>query len=129
MRNKLMFLLLILASTLSFSEEKYPFSSKPQQAQFEHLIHELRCMVCRHQNLAESDAPLAMDMKHLIYQKVLDGQTDTEIQQFLTERFGDVVLFKPPFKVMTWFLWLGPLLFIVLGLGVFFKNVVTQKND
>ncbi len=129
MRNKIMMLVFLMISIMGFAQDKYPFSSKPQQAQFEHLIHDLRCMVCRHQNLAESDAPLAMDMKHMIYQKVQAGQTDTEIQQYLTQRYGDVVLFKPPFKAMTWFLWMGPLLFIVLGIGVFLKNVVTQKND
>lgn len=129
MRNKIMLVLFILFSTLGFAEEKYPFSSKPQQAQFEHLIHELRCMVCRHQNLAESDAPLAMDMKQMIYQKVKAGQTDSEIQQYLTQRYGDVVLFKPPFKAMTWFLWIAPLIFILIGLVVFFKNIVTNKND
>lgn len=128
MLNKILLFICLMLPFLGFAEEKYPFSSKPQQAQFEHLIHELRCMVCRHQNLAESDAPLALDMKQVIYQKVKAGQTDSEIQQFLTERYGDVVLFKPPFKAMTWFLWFAPLLFILLGVGVFFKNVVTQKK-
>ena len=130
MRNKLCMIMGIMLSLSVWAHEQYPFSSKPQQAQFEHLIHDLRCMVCRHQNLAESDAPLAVDMKHMIYEKVKAGQTDSEIQQFLTDRYGDVILFKPPFKAMTWGLWLAPLMFVVLGLSVFLKNIVTtRKHD
>ncbi len=109
-----------------FATENYPFSSPAQSAQFTHLISELRCMVCQHQNLAESDAPLAVDMKHVIYQKVKAGESDSDIQAYLTERYGDIILFKPPFKLMTWFLWLAPLLFVLVG-GVVFKKTVISR--
>jgi len=113
--------------TACYAEVKYPFSSKTQEAQFTHLITELRCMVCHHQNLAESEAPLALDMKQVIYQKVSAGESDSEIRTFLTDRYGDVILFKPPFKIMTWFLWLAPLLFIILGIAVFYRHVRVEK--
>ena len=83
-------------------------------------------MVCRHQNLAESDAPLAVDMKQVIYQKVRNGESDQDIQAYLTDRYGDIILFKPPFKVMTWVLWLAPILFILFGFKVF-KNTVIGR--
>ena len=114
--------------TSCYAEVKYPFSSKTQEAQFTHLITELRCMVCHHQNLAESEAPLALDMKQVIYQKVSAGESDSEIRTFLTDRYGDVILFKPPFKIMTWFLWLAPVLFIILGIAVFYRHVRVEKQ-
>lgn len=120
-------ILMFFIYTCGYAEVKYPFSSKTQEAQFTHLITELRCMVCHHQNLAESEAPLALDMKQVIYQKVSAGESDSEIRTFLTDRYGDVILFKPPFKVMTWFLWLAPVLFIILGIAVFYRHVKVEK--
>lgn len=120
-------ILMFFIYTYGYAEVKYPFSSKTQEAQFTHLITELRCMVCHHQNLAESEAPLALDMKQVIYQKVSAGESDSEIRTFLTDRYGDVILFKPPFKVMTWFLWLAPVLFIILGIAVFYRHVKVEK--
>ncbi len=120
--------ILSLWSSMLFAEDKYPFSSKTQLAQFEHLTTELRCMVCRHQNLAESDAPLAMDMKQMIYEKVVAGESDSDIRQFLIARYGDVISFKPPFKLMTWFLWLAPILFLAFGIWVFIKNTLVVEQ-
>jgi cytochrome c-type biogenesis protein CcmH len=112
----------------AYAAENYPFTQATQEAQFKHLTAELRCMVCQHQNLAESDAPLAMDMKHLIHQKVLAGESDSEILAFLTQRYGDAILFKPPLKLMTWVLWFAPLLFLLLGIMIFVNTVMRHKN-
>ena len=128
MFRSLVFTILFLCCNVLFAEDKYPFSSKTQLAQFEHLTTELRCMVCRHQNLAESDAPLAMDMKQMIYEKVLSGESDTDIRQFLIARYGDVISFKPPFKVMTWFLWFAPILFLAFGGWIFVKNTLVRES-
>lgn len=106
-----------------FAGERYPFGSIKQQTQFEHLIKEMRCMVCSHQNLAESNAPLAMDMKAVIYQQVLQGQSDADIVEFMRSRYGDVILFKPPLKSMTYFLWFAPVLLVLLGVFFFKKTV------
>jgi cytochrome c-type biogenesis protein CcmH len=111
-----------------YAAENYPFTQMTQEAQFKHLTSELRCMVCQHQSLAESDAPLAMDMKQLIYQKVLAGESDAEIQVFLTERYGDAILFKPPLKLMTWALWFAPLLFLLIGVMIFVNTVMRRKD-
>jgi cytochrome c-type biogenesis protein CcmH len=126
MRSFIFGLLFIFIDAISFAQENYPFSSPAQSAQFNHLISELRCMVCRHQNLAESDAPLAVDMKQVIYQKVRNGESDQDIQAYLTDRYGDIILFKPPFKGMTWVLWLAPILFILFGFKIF-KNTVVGR--
>ena len=123
MLKYLLFILVVFSSNPLLAELRYPFDSIKKEAQFEHLIKELRCMVCSHQNLAESSAPLAMDLKQEIYQQVLKGQSDHDIIEFMTDRYGDVILFKPPMKSMTWFLWFSPLLLIFLGFWKFFSTV------
>lgn len=122
MRIFLVFIFLLFTHML-WAGDRYPFTSMKQQAQFEYLIKEMRCMVCSHQNLAESNAPLAMDMKQVIYQQVLHGQSDHDVIEFMRSRYGDVILFKPPLKMMTWVLWFMPLFFILLGALIFKKTV------
>lgn len=100
----------------------YPFDSEKQSAQFHHLLHELRCLVCQNQDLSDSNAPLAKDLRDEVYHMVLEGQSDYEITHYLTARYGDFILFKPPMKGITVLLWLGPLIFLLLGLFVFWKT-------
>ena len=109
----------VFVSSFVFASERYPFSDAKQEAQFLHLTQELRCMVCSHQSLAESNAPFAMDMKNLIAEKIRHGESDKDITNFLSERYGDMILFNPPLKYVTLALWLGPLIFLVLGLFLF----------
>ncbi|MBA4697246.1 MAG: cytochrome c-type biogenesis protein CcmH [Legionella sp.] len=112
-------LMLCFSWAVHAEETRYVFSSKKQESQFSHLITQLRCVVCQNQDLAESNAALAIDLKDRIYQWVLAGKTDQEIIHYLTTRYGDFILLKPPVKPMTWFLWFGPLLFLTLGLVIF----------
>jgi len=82
------------------------------------LAAELRCVVCQNQSLLDSDADLAKDMRALIQERVAAGDTDEAIVDFLVERYGDFILLQPPFKPATWFLWLGPLAFLLLALAL-----------
>ncbi|MCY3855719.1 MAG: cytochrome c-type biogenesis protein CcmH [Rhodospirillales bacterium] len=82
------------------------------------LAAELRCVVCQNQSLLDSDADLAKDMRALIQERVAAGDTDEVIVDFLVERYGDFILLQPPFKPATWFLWLGPLAFLLLALAL-----------
>ena len=82
------------------------------------LAAELRCVVCQNQSLLDSDADLAKDMRALIRERVAAGDTDEAIVDFLVERYGDFILLQPPFKPATWFLWLGPLAFLLLALAL-----------
>lgn len=82
------------------------------------LAAELRCVVCQNQSLLDSDADLAKDMRALIRERVAAGDTDEVIVDFLVERYGDFILLQPPFKPTTWFLWLGPLAFLLLALAL-----------
>ena len=84
--------------------------------QYTNLIEELRCMVCQNQNLAESEAPLAIDMKEKIREMLESGKTENEIKAFLSERYSSYILYKPPVNTQNIILWVGPFIFIlVLG--------------
>tara|TARA_Y100000590_G_scaffold403266_1_gene489775 strand:+ start:128 stop:535 length:408 start_codon:yes stop_codon:yes gene_type:complete len=88
----------------------------------------IRCMVCQNQSIDESNAPLAKDLRILIRNKIKDGKNDEEIYNFLTNRYGDFILLKPPFKINTVLLWLLPLIFFIIGVYVIlFHNKKSNK--
>jgi cytochrome c-type biogenesis protein CcmH len=80
------------------------------------LSQELRCLVCQNQTLAESNATLAVDLRNQIKEQVAAGKSDREVIDFLVERYGDFVLYRPPFKAKTLILWVGPFVFLIAGL-------------
>ncbi len=83
---------------------------------FHSLTAELRCLVCQNQSIADSHAPLAQDLRKQVREMMLAGRSDAEIRDYMTERYGDFVLYRPPMKPLTWALWFGPFLFLLLGL-------------
>lgn len=95
-----------------------PFADTQEEQRFQHLVRELRCLVCQNQNLADSDAFLAKDLRAEVFELMRSGKTDAEIKTFLTDRYGDFVLYKPPVKPGTWVLWFGPLLILVIGFAI-----------
>ena len=117
-----LFLSVCFFSPNVFANSLYPLDTVKQEAQFNHLLRELRCLVCQNQDLADSNAGLAKDLRDEVYQLVKSGKSDNEIILYLTERFGDFILFKPPVKAITVLLWFGPGLFLVLGLFIFWHT-------
>jgi cytochrome c-type biogenesis protein CcmH len=91
------------------------FPNPELESRYQQLIEELRCLVCQNQSLADSNADLAEDLRTEVYRMLLAGKSDTEIVDFLVQRYGDFVLYQPPLKKTTVLLWLGP--FLALGLG------------
>lgn len=90
-----------------------PENLSPEQTERYHsLLEELRCLVCQNQNIAESNASLAQDLKRQVADMLVAGRSDDEIKSYLQARYGDFVLYRPPFKPTTWLLWLTP--FVVL---------------
>lgn len=80
------------------------------------LTEELRCLVCQNQTIADSHAGLAIDLKNQVREKVVQGASDQEILDYMVQRYGDFVLYRPPVKQTTWLLWFGPFLLMLLGL-------------
>ncbi|MBM3359715.1 MAG: cytochrome c-type biogenesis protein CcmH [Betaproteobacteria bacterium] len=91
------------------------------------LSAELRCLVCQNQTLADSNAPLAVDLRNEIREQMKQGLNNREIVEFLVARYGDFVLFRPPFKATTLLLWLGPLLLLLAGLATLFFRLARRR--
>ena len=91
------------------------------------LAEELRCLVCQNQTLAESNAPLAVDLRNQIREQLARGASEGEVRDFMVARYGDFVLYKPPFKASTAALWLGPFVLLALGLWVL-RRVATRRR-
>ena len=91
------------------------------------LADELRCLVCQNQTLAESNAPLAVDLRNQIREQLAKGASEGEVREFMVARYGDFVLYKPPFKASTAALWLGPFILLSLGLWVLLR-VATRRR-
>ena len=107
-------LLLIPAAPL-LAQEPLVFEDAAQEQRYNDLTLELRCLVCQNQNLADSDAPLAQDLRREIYDMMMAGQTDEQIKAFMVDRYGDFVLYRPPVQTNTYLLWLAPLILLLAG--------------
>ena len=109
---------LILACLLSVTSyaaiDVYDFDSVQQEAQYRGLIEELRCPKCQNQNLAGSDSQISQDLKRKTYEMVMAGQSDAQIREYMYERYGDFISYKPPVRPSTWILWYFPPLILLL---------------
>jgi cytochrome c-type biogenesis protein CcmH len=92
------------------------------------LAHELRCLVCQNQTLADSNAPLAVDLRNQIREQLKAGASERQVIDFMVARYGDFVLYRPPFKASTIALWLGPFVLLALGAAILFRRV-TRRRD
>jgi cytochrome c-type biogenesis protein CcmH len=109
-------ILLVLAFGPAWSMDTEPELSDPnQQRMYERLTHEVRCLVCQNQTIADSTAPLAGDLRREIRGMVEEGRTEEQIRTFLLDRYGDFVLYRPRFNMATALLWLAPVLLLLLG--------------
>lgn len=115
---KLLQILMLLTFSLnSFSAVEYKKFDNPEQEQaYKVLIEELRCLVCQNQTIADSNAELAQDLRRQVYEMLQQGKSKDEIAEFMTQRYGDFVLYNPPFKAKTGLLWVGPVVFLLIGL-------------
>jgi cytochrome c-type biogenesis protein CcmH len=124
------FLLVISCTALAQKtgvQEPLVFASQQQQERFNKLTEELRCLVCQNQNLADSDAPLAHDLRREVHEMVLAGRTNEQIKQFLVTRYGDFVLYRPPVQKNTYLLWLGPLVLLLIG-ALILRSSISKRS-
>ena len=129
-RAMAMVLLVAGLSTSAWANiDTYQFDNPRQEAQYRALIEEFRCPKCQNQNLAGSDAPIAQDLKQKTYDMVKDGRSDGEIRQYMNERYGDFISYKPPVRPSTWILWFfPPVLLVFVMLAWFIRNRNSSKR-
>lgn len=102
-------------------------TGKPNEARIRALETRFRCLVCQNETIADSTADLAADLRGKIREQVAQGLSDDQIRDYMTARYGDFVLYEPPFKPVTWLLWVGPFLLLLLGFVTLFRRVVERR--
>lgn len=113
---KWLMLIALLLSGPAWGGEARPLADDPAvEARLKHLAVELRCLVCQNQTLADSNAPLAEDLRREVREMIAKNMSDKEIIDFLTARYGDFVLYRPPLKATTTLLWVGPFVLLTVG--------------
>jgi len=117
-----LFSLMLFVSTLALATiDSYEFKDPKIAIRFHDLTHELRCPKCQNQNLADSNSTLSVDLKQIVYEKLLAGESDQQILQFMKQRYGEFILFRPEMTQSNAFLWTGPIIFLTLFLVLFFN--------
>ena len=134
MIKKTFIILLSICLIQFFSSNSYTvepneiLENKKQEFRARNISKNIRCMICQNQSIDESSAPLAKDLRILIRNKIKDGKKDEEIYKFLTDRYGDFILLKPPFKLNTLALWLLPFVFVLIGIFIVFSHNKKSKK-
>ena len=129
MAKTLALILLVLFCSAAFGREAPPAAADPAvEKRMTHLTEQLRCLVCQNQTIADSNAGLAIDLKNEVREKMEQGMSDRQILDFVVARYGDFVLYRPPFKATTLLLWLGPLLLLAAGLFALFYKLARRRS-
>jgi cytochrome c-type biogenesis protein CcmH len=110
--------LLLAFAGLAAAQAPLEFADAAEEARFRALAAELRCVMCQNQSLADSDAPIARDLRSQVLVLMREGRSDAQIKDYLVERYGEFVLYEPEMKPATWLLWFGPALILLAGAGV-----------
>ncbi len=126
---KTMLLLLAMLTLQAQAIEPLHFDDPDKEAMYQQLTQELRCLVCQNQNLADSDAELAGDLRREVYELVQSGKSAEEVKAFLVQRYGDFVLYRPPLQKNTLLLWAAPVLLLLLGLFAFWRFLAHQAAN
>ena len=118
--------LLFVGMHVAFAIDPLPFKDRAEEVRFQNLTRQLRCLVCQNQDLADSEADLARDLRRQVFQMMQEGKTDNQIKQYLVSRYNNFVLYDPPLQTGTWLLWFGP--FAFLALGTFVVTRIARKR-
>ena len=127
-RATLLVLLVLIAPVIDAKVESMAFAPPEQERRYKILVNELRCLVCQNQNIADSNADLAKDLRRQVKEMIERGDSDQSIVDFMVARYGDFVLYRPPFKGVTAFLWIGPFIFLAGGLIVMIVIILKRSR-
>ncbi|MCQ4303006.1 cytochrome c-type biogenesis protein CcmH [Stutzerimonas frequens] len=119
---------LALVTSAQGAIDTYEFRDEAERERYRTLTEELRCPKCQNQNIADSNAPIAMDLRQEIFRMLEEGQSNEQIVDYLVERYGDFVRYKPPMNAKTMLLWYGPVALLVLGFGVLAVILVRRRR-
>ncbi|MGH8699566.1 MAG: cytochrome c-type biogenesis protein [Burkholderiales bacterium] len=124
------FALLLAFGSWAHAGEAAPVAADPVlEDRVTAVASELRCLVCQNQTLADSNAPLAVDLRNQIRERMREGASERDIIAFMVERYGDFVLYRPPFKATTWLLWVGPMLLMIAGLATLYYRIARRRRE
>lgn len=129
-REFLCVLIAALIACTAFAREAVPAAADPAlEREAAAIASELRCLVCQNQSIAESNAPLAVDLRNQVREQLKEGRTRGEIRAYMVERYGNFVLYRPPVNAATLLLWLGPLLLLITGLAVLYSRIARRATQ
>lgn len=128
MRVVLLLVAMVISLSAAAITDVYPFESAADEARFRTLVAELRCPKCQNQNIFDSNAPIAKDMRDEVYRMLLDGASDQQIKDSLVNRFGEFVLYKPEFNQRTALLWVTPLIAVLGGVLIVIGVVIRSRQ-
>ena len=121
---RILFICGLFISTMATAGiESYQFKDAQMEADYNQLVNELRCLVCQNQNLAGSNSDLARDLRRQTYEMLMEGNSQDQVKQYMVDRYGDFVLYRPPFKSSTIVLWVGPFALIIIVLWLVIRNI------
>ena len=125
--KRLLFIVILIMSVNCYGVDYRQLADPKQQESYDTLTKELRCLVCQNQTIADSNAELAADLRRQVYEMLENGKSRDDIVQFMTDRYGDFVLYKPAFKGKTTILWVAPIVFLLMGLITVFSFIRRKK--
>lgn len=129
MKIFLLMILCALSFSSSFAKDATPLADDPVTEQrLISISEEMRCLVCQNESLAGSRSDLANDLRREIRTLIKEGKSDDQIRNFMVERYGDFVLYRPPVKPITWLLWIGPFIILLIGIAVLF-TYLRRRNS
>lgn len=128
MLRKFILISCIYCCSIFAASDNYTFADPKQQQLFVNLTQNLRCLVCQNQNIAESNAPLAQDLRREVVELINANKSETEIIEFLVSRYGEFILYKPEFNQHNYLLWLGPGIMLLIGGFICFRTIRQQSQ-
>lgn len=123
-------LVLSVSMQSTFAKDAVSLADDPVlEARVMGIAEELRCLVCQNQTIADSQAGLAVDLRNQIREQLKRGVSDKEVMDYMVQRYGDFVLYRPPLKATTWLLWAGPFAFLIGGAGILFYSLARRRKQ